>query len=175
MRRVWLIGITTLSAVGSSCSSSGACHDLGSNVCLTLRLTGTVPAPDQITVNVTSPTGTVRTAQTGLISPVAMLPVDLPVLLPDETGSSFIEVVGLSAAGATLARGTASVTVPPKIQSVTVNLVVPRSRYAASGFVTTARPSTTTSSSYRLADDGFELDTAACSVSGYCVTGGLSP
>jgi hypothetical protein len=95
--------------------------------------------------------------------------------LPDEAGSSFVEVVALSATGATIARGTASVTVPPKIQLVTVNLVVPRSRYATTGFVTTARPSTTTSTSYRLADDGFELDGAACSTSGYCVTGGLSP
>jgi hypothetical protein len=56
-----------------------------------------------------------------------------------------------------------------------VTLVVPRSRYAASGFVTTAKPSATTSSAYMLADDGFELDGAVCSMSGYCVTGGLSP
>jgi hypothetical protein len=159
--------------IASGCADS-PCQNLGSNVCLTLRLTGSVPAPDQISVNVTSPTGQVRTAQTDVLSPVAALPVELPVQLPDESGNLFVEVVGLSA-GATIARGTASVTVPPKIQLVTVNLVVPRSRYAASGFVTTAKPSTTTSSSYLLADDGFELDGPMCSASGYCLTGGLSP
>jgi hypothetical protein len=167
-----LVGVLLLV---SSCDSGSPCDNLGSNVCLTLRLTGSVPPLDQVSVNVTSPTGTVRTARTDLLSPAAALPVDLPLQLPDESGSSLVEVVGLNAAGATIARGTAPVTVPPKIQRVTVNLAVPRSRYATSGFVTTARPSTTTSSAYRLADDGFELDGAACGTTGYCVTGGLSP
>jgi hypothetical protein len=177
MRRTLLVGVLLFV---SGCGADGPCHNLGNNVCLTLHLAGSVAALDQISVNVTSPTGTVRTAQTGLLSPAAVLPVDLPVQLPDESGSSYVEVAGLSAAGATLARGTATVTVPPKIQLVTVSLTTTTtttqsSRYAVSGFVTTATPSTTTSSAYRLSDNGFELDGVACSASGYCVTGGLSP
>jgi hypothetical protein len=176
MRRLLVGGLIVL----AGCATDAPCHNLGGNVCVTLHLTGSVPALDQISVNVTSPTGTVRTASTGVLSPAGVLPVDVPVQLPDESGSSYFDVAGLSAAGATLARGTATVTVPPKIQLVTVTLTATTtttmsSRYAVSGFVTTATPSTTTASTYRLSDNGFELDGVGCSASGYCVTGGLSP